>query len=184
MKTKMDYSKEYKINEIFYSIQGEGRNTGLPAIFIRFSGCNLNCKYCDTNHEYFNIYTGIQLVNKIFTFSKKYNTKNIIFTGGEPMLQLDEGLIKHLKEKDYYLCIETNGTIHNQSVIQNIDWLTISPKSLDIAVLPALLYTNNELKLIFDTLLPEEIKKLGSWKHLYLQPKHNNKDGNYIENTT
>ena len=98
-----------KINEIFYSLQGEGKNTGLPTIFIRVTGCNLRCSYCDTKYAY---YTGKELeIPKIIKKIEKYNCKNICITGGEPLLQKDiTHLIDKLIEKNYNICLETNGS--------------------------------------------------------------------------
>jgi len=98
-----------KINEIFYSLQGEGKNTGLPTIFIRVTGCNLRCSYCDTKYAY---YTGKELeIPKIIKKIEKYNCKNICITGGEPLLQKDITLlIDKLTEKNYNICLETNGS--------------------------------------------------------------------------
>jgi 7-carboxy-7-deazaguanine synthase len=99
-----------KINEIFYSLQGEGLWTGLPNIFIRLTGCNLRCSYCDTKYAY---HKGEE--NKIKDIIRKisrYQCKYICITGGEPLLQKDVyDLIDNLIEDDYNICIETNGSI-------------------------------------------------------------------------
>jgi 7-carboxy-7-deazaguanine synthase len=99
-----------KINEIFFSIQGEGKWSGLPSIFIRTTGCNLRCSFCDTKYAY---YSGEEIsLNQIISRIEKYPSKNISITGGEPLLQTDiYDLIKNLLEKKYSICIETNGTI-------------------------------------------------------------------------
>lgn len=98
-----------KINEIFYSIQGEGKTTGLPTVFIRLTGCNLRCSYCDTKYAY---YKGKKLeTSKIIEKIKKYNCKNICITGGEPLLQKNVTiLIDKLIEKNYNILLETNGS--------------------------------------------------------------------------
>ena len=99
-----------KINEIFYSIQGEGNWTGLPNIFIRTSGCNLRCTYCDTKYSY-ESYTEMK-IEKIFNEIKKYNCKYICITGGEPLIHKDiRKLLKILLENKYNISIETNGSI-------------------------------------------------------------------------
>ena len=78
-----------KINEIFYSLQGEGYHTGTPAVFIRFSGCNLKCPFCDTQHE-----DGILMSDEdIVTEVSKYTAATVILTGGEPSLWIEEVLI-------------------------------------------------------------------------------------------
>jgi len=95
-----------KVCEIFYSIQGEGRTVGAPAVFVRVSGCNLNCQWCDTD------YTKGQKISleKIIQQIKKYPCKNIIFTGGEPSFCQDEILKIMQKLKNYTFEIETNGS--------------------------------------------------------------------------
>lgn len=99
-----------KINEIFYSVQGEGKQTGTPTIFIRVSGCNLRCTYCDTQYAY---YEGTEMsINDIINEIRKYRCNNICITGGEPLLQSDiKDLINKLTNKKYKVSIETNGSI-------------------------------------------------------------------------
>jgi 7-carboxy-7-deazaguanine synthase len=81
-----------KINEIFYSLQGEGFHTGTPAVFIRFSGCNLHCPFCDTQHE-----NGVMMTDEeILAEVVKYPAKMVILTGGEPGLWIDELLVNAL----------------------------------------------------------------------------------------
>lgn len=111
----------YQINEIFYSLQGEGANTGTPAIFIRFSGCNLRCPFCDTD---FSQSTPMS-VEDILAEVAQYPSEMIIFTGGEPSLQLDQTLVDALRAEDYVLAIETNGT---HALPEGLDWITVSPK--------------------------------------------------------
>jgi len=98
-----------KINEIFYSIQGEGKWTGLPNVFIRTTGCNLRCSYCDTKYAY---NEGKELtINKIINKIEKYQCKNICITGGEPLIQNEiSNLLEELFDKKYNVCIETNGS--------------------------------------------------------------------------
>ncbi len=99
-----------KINEIFYSLQGEGTDVGLPTIFIRFTGCNLRCKYCDTEYAF---YEGRDMeIEEIFREIKKWNCNRICITGGEPLLQTGVyELIDLLIKKNYEISIETNGSI-------------------------------------------------------------------------
>lgn len=98
-----------KVNEIFYSLQGEGKTTGLPTVFIRLTGCNLRCSYCDTKYAY---YKGKELETpEIIEKIEKYNCKNVCITGGEPLLQKNVTLlIDKLIEKNYNICLETNGS--------------------------------------------------------------------------
>ncbi len=114
--------KRYRINEIFYSLQGEGFFTGVPSIFIRFSGCNLKCPFCDTQHE-----SGIAMTaEEIRREADKYPALHIVLTGGEPSLFADTSLISSLKSnKKRLITIETNGT---HSISDGIDWVTLSPK--------------------------------------------------------
>lgn len=99
-----------KINEIFYSIQGEGKWTGLPNIFIRTKGCNLRCSYCDTKYAY---NSGIEMtIYDILKEISKYSCKFICITGGEPLLQKETlFLIDSLLKRDYSIFLETNGSL-------------------------------------------------------------------------
>lgn len=111
-----------KINEIFLSVQGEGCHTGVPSVFIRFSGCNLKCPFCDTKHEDGVMMTDDEIISEV----KKYKGRQIVLTGGEPSLYIDAGFISRLKEvTGMRIAIETNGT---HSLPEGIDWVTVSPK--------------------------------------------------------
>lgn len=110
-----------KINEIFYSLQGEGHYTGRAAIFVRLSGCNLRCSFCDTNHEPHQEYSLEDILHEIAAFP----TRHLIFTGGEPALQLTADNIAFFKNHGYYIQVETNGT---RELPKGIDWVTCSPK--------------------------------------------------------
>ena len=105
-----------KINEIFYSLQGEGYHTGTPAVFIRFSGCNLKCDFCDTRHEEGEMMTDEDIVNEI----GKYPAVMVILTGGEPSLWIDDAFIDLLHHAGKYVCIETNGTKPNARCVLDI----------------------------------------------------------------
>ena len=114
----------YNIVEIFESLQGEGFNTGMPAIFIRFGKCNLACPWCDTNYHQFKRWSLSQILNKVRSFS----AKNIIITGGEPTIVPKlEIVLNQLKSLGYFLAIETNGL---RSVPSQIDFIATSPKRL------------------------------------------------------
>ena len=106
-----------KINEIFYSIQGEGKWTGRPIIFIRTTGCNLRCTFCDTKYAYEN---GKELkISEVLKKIEKYNCHYVCITGGEPLLQDDIfDLIKELYSKNYLVLIETNGSINIKKLIE------------------------------------------------------------------
>ena len=96
-----------KVNEIFYSLQGEGVFTGTAAIFVRLAGCNLHCDFCDTKHEDYTIFTEEEIVKAI----SDYPAKHVVITGGEPTLQLTHSLVDRLHEVGKFVQIETNGSI-------------------------------------------------------------------------
>ncbi|MDE7160222.1 MAG: 7-carboxy-7-deazaguanine synthase QueE [Muribaculaceae bacterium] len=112
-----------KINEIFYSLQGEGHHTGYPSVFIRFSGCNLACPFCDTRHN-----VGIYMTDDdIIRAVKLYKADWIVLTGGEPSLWIDEDFVCTLKRATgKRVAIETNGT---RELPPSIDWVCVSPKT-------------------------------------------------------
>lgn len=117
-----------KISEIFYSIEGEGIEIGRPEIFIRLSKCNLRCKWCDTKYTWEN---GEEKgVEEIIKEVSKYPCKNISITGGEPLLQREElfKLIQHLKKMDYWIQINTNGTISDEGIFRLVDFITMDCK--------------------------------------------------------
>lgn len=112
-----------KINEIFYSLQGEGAHTGVPSVFVRFSGCNLRCPFCDTRHEEGVLMSDSDIVSAV----SRYPARWIILTGGEPSLFIDSEFVSLLKrETGKKIAIETNGT---HSVPADVDWVTVSPKT-------------------------------------------------------
>lgn len=114
----------YQIVEIFESLQGEGFNTGMPAIFIRFGKCNLACPWCDTDYHHFQTMTLQQIAERVAT----YTAKNIIITGGEPTIQPHlRKLLNYLKQQGYFLAIETNGL---KPIPSEIDYIAASPKRL------------------------------------------------------
>lgn len=127
-----------KINEIFYSLQGEGYYTGVPSVFIRFSGCNLKCSFCDTEHETGTLMSDDQILDQI----NSYPCNQIVLTGGEPSLWIDQNFIDLLHSAGKYICIETNGT---RTLPQHIDWITCSPKQGG----EVCLHRIDELKLVF-----------------------------------
>ena len=110
-----------KINEIFLSLQGEGHFSGTPAVFIRFSGCNLRCPFCDTQHESGKEMTEEEIVTQVASFSAKH----VVVTGGEPALFLTETLVDALHAAHKIVAVETNGT---RLLPKNVDWITLSPK--------------------------------------------------------
>lgn len=112
-----------KINEIFYSLQGEGHHTGYPTVFIRFSGCNLKCPFCDTEHQSGTFMNDDDIIHAV----NLYEASWIVLTGGEPALHIDSDFIRLLKRATgKKIAIETNGTL---PLPEGIDWVTISPKN-------------------------------------------------------
>ena len=131
-----------KINEIFYSLQGEGANAGTPAVFVRFSGCNLRCPFCDTEHESGRKMTDEEIVDEV----KQHPATLVVLTGGEPTLQADEQLIAMLKKAGKTVAMETNGT---RPVPKGVDFVTISPKDKYCKNAEVVLTECDELKVVF-----------------------------------
>ena len=172
----------YFIKEIYYTIQGEGFYTGRPAIFIRFTGCNLwtglekdredaICYWCDTNFIGTDGLNGgkysAEDVKKIITTlwpedlaEKPY----VVCTGGEPLLQMDDKFIRMVHETGFEIGVETNGTILPPA---DIDWICVSPK----ANTDLLLIKGDELKIVFpqDGIKPK-VHEGHDFDHFFLQP--------------
>ena len=117
-------AKTYRVNEIFFSLQGEGFWTGTPMVFVRLSGCNLKCPFCDTDHSAFQEMTAGEIVKAASSAGNA--CRRICLTGGEPSLQADEALLEAFHEAGYTVHMETNGTL---PVPEGIDWITLSPKN-------------------------------------------------------
>ena len=153
----------YSVKEIFYTLQGEGMNTGRPAVFCRFAGCNLwsgreedrataTCRFCDTNFlgtdgtgggRFASATELAEAVAKMWPLSGGTGARPLVIcTGGEPLLQLDEPLVKAFHDLGIEVAIETNGT---RPAPKGIDWICVSPKAGSELVLRA----GNELKLVF-----------------------------------
>ena len=157
-------AKQYKVNEIFYSLQGEGFWTGTPMVFVRLSGCNLRCPFCDTNHAPFTEMTVEEIVNEVVRIDNNANQNNpawhdcghVCITGGEPLLQLNYDLITALHKHDYSIHVETNGTCPAPEML---DWVTLSPKE-DVSGLrgngKVVLDHANEVKLVYNGNMSEE----------------------------
>ena len=133
-----------RVNEIFYSIQGEGAHSGEAAIFLRLSGCNLRCSFCDTEHQPYQDLTEDEIASEI----AKYPASLVVITGGEPTLQLTRSLVDKIHDLGKMVAIETNGT---REVPSNIDWVTVSPKSPFVGDMgKPILKTAQEVKVVFD----------------------------------
>ena len=127
-----------KVNEIFYSIQGEGANSGTPLIFVRFSGCNLACKFCDTDFRKYVEMSEEDIVAKVGQYA---DCKAVIFTGGEPLLQLNEKLCNLLHEKGYWIAVESNVLYH----VEENRWNNVVSTQLNIKdIEPATPMTDQE----------------------------------------
>ena len=175
-------AKTYSIKEIYYTLQGEGFHSGRPAVFCRFSGCNLwtgreedrssaICQFCDTDFwgidgENGGKYSAHSLSQKILSLWPEKDTPFIVFTGGEPALQLDVELIKELKKYQSEIAIETNGTIE---LPKGIDWICMSPKANTEIVVTR----GDELKIVYpqDGIDPLDFQDI-DYQHKYLSLIH------------
>lgn len=184
----------YKVKEIFYTIQGEGTHSGRPAVFCRFSGCNLwsgreedrekaICQFCDTDFRGTDGINGgifdtplelTQAILKLWPPTGFGTTPFLVCTGGEPLLQLDQSLVTCLHEHGIFIAVETNGTVIPPS---GIDWICVSPK----AGSELKLKEGSEIKLVYPQpeAPPEQYVDL-SFNHFYLQPM----DGPDLEKNT
>jgi 7-carboxy-7-deazaguanine synthase (Cx14CxxC type) len=172
----------YAVKEIFYTLQGEGANAGVPAVFCRFAGCNLwsgreadrataECRFCDTDFVGTDGDGGGKFASAADLARACAEAAGgvtpgllVVLTGGEPMLQVDAALITALHEHGFRIAIETNGTL---PVPPGIDWICVSPK----AGTELKQTTGDELKLVFPQagLAPEDVAGLG-FSHRFLQP--------------
>ncbi|MBR3287037.1 MAG: radical SAM protein [Bacteroidales bacterium] len=133
-------ARRYRINEIFFSLQGEGFHAGKPAVFVRFSGCNLACPFCDTDFSVSREMTAEEIAQEVAGCGEP---RIIVLTGGEPALQVDESLLEALKKRvPVPIHIETNGT---RLLPAGIDWVTCSPKQGSEVVLKQA----DEVKVVF-----------------------------------
>lgn len=151
------------VNEIFYSLQGEGYHAGRPVIFIRFSNCNLQCPFCDTDFKTGTMMTDEEILNVVKTFPCNF----IVLTGGEPALQIDSTFINLLHGEGKTVAIETNGT---RPIPENLDWITVSPKCDFCKHAEVVLKKADEVKIVFPCPNPQRYLTLISATHHYLQP--------------
>ena len=183
---------KYRIKEIFFTQQGEGKNTGKDFIFVRFSGCNLwsgqekhrasaICKFCDT--DFYGTdginggkYQAKELIEKIKSLWISADSQiRVVLTGGEPLLQVDKGLISALKKENIYIAVETNGTLEAPD---GIDWICMSPK----ANTEIKLRKGSEVKVVYPqkNLNPDNFNVL-DFKNFYIQPMDSK---NYEDNVS
>ena len=174
----------YTVKEIFYTLQGEGAQSGRAAAFCRFAGCNLwsgfekdrlsaVCRFCDTDFVGYDgpdggkFETALALADRIEQTWRSISLAGkrfVVFTGGEPLLQLDRALIDAMHAQDFEVAVETNGTI---AAPQGLDWICVSPKAGTRLVQT----TGDELKLVFPqaAAMPEAFQGL-AFRHFFLQP--------------
>jgi 7-carboxy-7-deazaguanine synthase len=182
----------YKIKEIYYTLQGEGAHAGRPAVFCRFSGCNLwsgreedrhraICQFCDTDFwgmdgENGGAYLAARLVAKAVELwgDVKNGRPYLVCTGGEPLLQMDDALVDAFHDAGFEVGVETNGTCEAPA---GIDWICVSPK----AGAELKLKKGDELKLVFPQkeAMPAQFEAL-DFSHFFIQPM----DGPHIAGNT
>lgn len=168
----------YLVNEIFYSLQGEGYWSGRPAVFCRFSRCNLwtgreedrasaVCKFCDTDFTASAKYELAELFDAIKgAWPSGQPNPMVVFTGGEPMLQLPINLLSTLGIEGFYRAVETNGTVNKPGVLSFLDWVCVSPK----VNAPLEIHRGDELKLVYPQ-GPDPSMYLGlKFDHFWLSP--------------
>ncbi len=172
----------YSVKEIFYTLQGEGRNAGRAAVFCRFSGCNLwtgrerdrsrsECSFCDTDFVgtdgqgggRFGDAGALATAIGAAWGGGEGATRLVVLTGGEPLLQVDDRLLAELHARAFEVAVETNGTIEPPA---GIDWLCVSPKRLPLAIT-----RGDELKLVYPNpaMQPADVERF-AFEHLLLQP--------------
>ena len=184
---------KYSVKEIYYTLQGEGYHTGRPAVFIRFSGCNLwtghekdrsgaICNWCDTDFVGTNGLNGgkfsAEEIKNIINSLWKGNAQTepyVVCTGGEPLLQMDESLIKAIHKAGFQIGLETNGTLIPPD---GIDWICVSPK----ANVDLVLKNGNELKVVYPQcgMNPRIHEKL-KFDHFYIQPMDGTNQKNNVK---
>jgi 7-carboxy-7-deazaguanine synthase len=174
----------YAVKEIFYTLQGEGAQAGRAAVFCRFAGCNLwsgresdrssaICRFCDTDFIGVNGPGGgkfetaedlAESISATWPPERSGDSKFVVCTGGEPLLQLDRDLIDALHSRDFEIAVETNGTVEAPA---GIDWICVSPK----ATAPLVQKSGDELKLVFPQAeaQPPMFEHL-AFRHFFLQP--------------
>jgi 7-carboxy-7-deazaguanine synthase len=177
----------YSIKEAYLTIQGEGARTGTVSVFCRFAGCNLwsgreedrheaDCTFCDTDFvgtdgpEGGRFGTATNLVDHLQAVWSRDANKDagpaVVFTGGEPLLQMDAALIDACHGRGFFVAVETNGTVQRPD---NLDWLCVSPKkTIDFLKITR----GNELKLVYpqSNIRPEDFEHL-DFDYFFLQPR-------------
>lgn len=182
-----DPRRAYAVHSIFYTLQGEGVNSGQPFVFVRFSGCNVwsgrekdrerdskkgvCARWCDT------VFAGVdrangggtftldELVVSISTMCQVSGTPRVLFTGGEPLLQLDEPLLRQLETRSAFCAVETNGSL---PIPHGLHWVTLSPKP-PMPVHPSITQVD-ELKLVYPDVNPSDYANIET-NHRWVTPR-------------
>ena len=159
----------YAVNEIFYSLQGEGYWVGTPVVFVRFAGCNLNCSWCDTNFETKEELTVKEIMGRclgLLPLLHPTTAPMVVFTGGEPTLQKHLwSLVDTFDCDGWFTAIESNGT---NPISSSLAWVTISPKPGVEYDLPAV--HGNELKIVLDGDIDPHAFDSCVFQHRFIQP--------------
>lgn len=153
-----------KVSEIFYSLQGEGRRAGQASIFVRLAGCDLACSFCDTEFESGVVLTLAQIHERCAVAPGKW----IVWTGGEPTLQLTPDIITYFKSCGYRQAIETNG---NRPVPPGLDWVACSPKVAEHVLAKNIPEGVDELRYVRHAGQPGVPEPKIPAKHHYLSPR-------------
>lgn len=155
--------KKYRVNDMFYSLQGEGYNTGRASVFVRLAGCNLQCSFCDTDFHSYQEMSGDEIVRCALSLKGKNVEEGhvmVVLTGGEPTLQVNEALVDQLHDVGFMVAMESNGT---RFAPPNLDWLTVSPKG-NVVVKKC-----DEVKCVFDGVSQVDDYGIAA-RYYYLQP--------------
>ena len=164
----------WKVSEIFYSIQGEGKYTGMPAVFLRLAGCSMGCEWCDTKYAFAG---GKEMNNlEVLVELSKYPCKTVVVTGGEPTEQDLPALIGMLKSAGHTVHIETNGA--HDCDVSHADFVCVSPKKY---VSENMLKKADVIKLVVNEKTDlEDLKKYYNYENekttVYLQPESNQEE--------
>ncbi len=164
---------DYRVKEMLLTLQGEGAKTGTAVVLLRFEGCNLKCSFCDTDFtgtdgEGGGVFaTAQELADAV---QKKWISSlplNVLCTGGEPLMQLDEKLIKEFCARGYNILLETNGTF---PLPDNLNWVCVSPKT----GISTVLNSGDEIKIVFpqEGIDPRQYENM-NFTHFWIQPMYN-----------
>ena len=166
------------IVECFYSLQGEGYNTGIAAFFIRLAGCDVGCSWCDSKNSWNIQQYPLLSIDEIVSSVIECGAKNVVITGGEPLLHSLDNLCSELRKNDVKIFLETSGS---SPFSGEFDWICLSPKH-NKAPLPEIFQMASELKMVIvdalqDFKWAEECRTFVKKEcKLYLQPEWNNRN--------